>query len=77
MPSTLGRKLAPRLGNFFSDVIHVRRDGTKFLWATDTANADLKARHVPLAGNLTASFAPLYAEWRRIALASAASPSKA
>lgn len=76
MPSTLGRKLAPRLGNFFTDVIHVKREGPKFVWATDTINADLKARHLPIAGNLAPSFAPLYAEWRKLALASAAGGGK-
>lgn len=76
MPSTLGRKLAPKIGYFFSDCIHVRREATKFLWATDTINADLKARHLPIAGNLPPSFDPLYAEWRKLAIASAAGGGK-
>lgn len=76
MPSTLGRKLAPKLGYFFSDAIHVRREATKFVWSTDTINADLKTRHLAIAGNLQPSFLPLYEEWKKLAVASGAGNGK-
>lgn len=65
MASTLGRKLAPKLPRFFSDVILAKREGTKFSWNTATANADLKARNLPIADGQEASFAPLIRLWKR------------
>jgi hypothetical protein len=62
--ATLGRKLGPKLPRFFSDVIEARRDGTKFSWSTATPNMTLKARNVPLADGLPASFKPLIEAWR-------------
>lgn len=64
MASTLGKKLAPRLPRFFSDVIHTRRDGTKFFWSTASFNIDLKARNVPVSETLPPSFVPLLQSWR-------------
>lgn len=61
MASTLGRKLAPKLPRFFSDVILAKRDGDKFTWSTAAANVDLKARNLKIAEGLPASFAPLIA----------------
>jgi len=65
MASTLGRKLAPRLPRFFDDVIQCRRDGAKFFWATDTINVDLKARNLPISGNLEPSFTQIVNAWKR------------
>lgn len=65
MASTLGRKLAPKLPRFFSDVIHVKRNADKFVWSTATSNVDLKARNLPIADNLAPSFAPIIAEWKK------------
>lgn len=64
MASTLGKKLAPKLPRFFSDVIHCKREGTKFVWATDTTNVDLKARNLPIRDNLSASFGQLLDSWK-------------
>jgi hypothetical protein len=64
MASTLGKKLAPRLPRFFSDVIHAKRDGEKFAWSTASFNVDLKARNVPIADNLPPSFLPLLKHWQ-------------
>lgn len=64
MASTLGRKLAPKLPRFFSDVIHVKREGAKFLWSTASINVDLKARNLPLADNLPPTFKPIIESWR-------------
>jgi hypothetical protein len=65
MAATLGRKLAPKLPRFFSDVIHVKRDGGKFLWSTASINVDLKARNLPLTDNLNPSFLPIIESWRK------------
>lgn len=64
MASTLGRKLAPKLPRFFSDVILAKREGTKFTWNTATANVDTKARNLPIADGQPASFVPLIALWK-------------
>jgi hypothetical protein len=64
MASTLGRKLAPRLPRFFSDVIHAKREGEKFSWSTATFNVDLKARNVPISETIPPSFVPLIEKWR-------------
>ena len=63
MASTLGRKLAPRLPRFFSDVIHAKREGDKFTWSTVTTNVALKARNLPLADKQPPSFKPLVDQW--------------
>lgn len=65
MASTLGRKLAPKLPRFFSDVIHVKRNADKFVWSTATSNVDLKARNLAIADNIPPSFAPLIDNWRK------------
>ena len=65
MASTLGRKLAPKLPRYFSDVIHVVRKADKFVWSTVTSNVDLKARNISLADNLPPSFVPIIANWRK------------
>ncbi len=65
MASTLGRKLAPKLPRYFSDVIHVVRKADKFVWSTVTSNVDLKARNIALADNLPPSFVPIIANWRK------------
>lgn len=65
MASTLGRKLAPRLPRFFSDVVHCRREGDKFFWSTVTSNVDLKARNLPFSDKLPPSFKPIIENWRK------------
>lgn len=64
MASTLGRKLAPKLPRFFSDVVLARREGDKFFWSTTTTNVDLKARNLPFSDKLPPDFKPLIANWR-------------
>jgi hypothetical protein len=64
MVSTLGKKLAPVLPRFFSDVIMTERQGTKFSWSTAAPGAALKARNLPIADGITPDFAPLLAKWR-------------
>lgn len=65
MVSTLGRKLAPRIPRFFSDCIHVKREGDRFTWSTATSNADLKTRSLKIADNLPPSFVPLLDAWQK------------
>jgi hypothetical protein len=64
MASTLGKKLAPKIPRFFSDVIQCQRDGSKFTWSTATPNVMLKARNLPIAMNLPPSFVPIINAWR-------------
>lgn len=61
--STLGRKLAPVLPRYFTDVILAKRLGAKFVWDTADTQADLKARNAPISPELPPSFAPLLAQW--------------
>lgn len=77
MAATLGRKLAPKLPRFFSDVIHVKREGTQFLWSTASMNVDLKARNLPLSDKLQPSFGPVIANWRQRATAPQIQPGQA
>lgn len=63
-PSTLGRKLAPTLGRFFTDVIMAKRNGLKFVWDTADTQADLKGRNISISSENPASFAPLIQRWQ-------------
>jgi hypothetical protein len=67
--STLGKKLAPRLTRFFSDIVLARRkieDGkAKFTWSTIDPFAELKNRNLPLDTNLTQSFVPIVRSYSR------------
>lgn len=65
MASTLGRKLAPKLPRFFSDVVQAKRNVDKFVWSTAASNVDLKARNLPIADNLPPSFATIYNTWKK------------
>ena len=64
MVSTLGRKLAPKIPQMFSDVIRVKREGTEFNWSTTEANEFLAARNVNLHDKLPPSFVPLINHWK-------------
>jgi hypothetical protein len=48
MASTLGRKLAPKVPRFFTDVIESYTEEQKFLWRTFSGDTDLKAHHLPI-----------------------------
>jgi len=69
--STLGRKLAPRVPRFFSEVIRARKSGDgKYLWSTQDAEADLKNRALTSSNNLPQDFGPIVeAHNRRLELA--------
>jgi hypothetical protein len=65
MAATLGRKLAPRLPRFFSDVVLADKQGTKFTWSTAAVGADLKARNLPIADGLPPDFGQIIASWKK------------
>jgi len=65
--ATLGRKLGPKLGRFFSEVIHTKRDGNKFSWSTASYNYDLKTRYMSISETLEPSFKPMITKWRELA----------
>ena len=65
MASAPGRKLAPKLSRWFDDVIHCRREGSKWDWSTNTTNMDLKSRHLGIRDKIEPSFTPLFKEWKK------------
>lgn len=65
MAGTLGRKLAPKIPRYFSDVLYVKRDATTFTWSTVEMGADLKARNVPYQAGLKPTFVQIVNEWKK------------
>lgn len=61
--STIGQKLAPKLPQLFTDVIHTKRIDKGFTWSTVTPNMTLKARNLPWQDNMQPSFVPLMRNW--------------
>lgn len=79
MVSTLGRKLAPKIPRFFSEVILSKRtvkDGkATFSWSTYESQTDLKNRNLPLGSELPQSYIPLVKSYeRRLELIKAVMP---
>lgn len=69
MASTLGRKLAPKIPRFFSEVVLAKRTlgpkgEPKFLWSTADSQTDLKNRALPVSPDLPPSYAPIVAAFR-------------
>lgn len=81
MVSTLGRKLAPKIPRFFSEVVYATRTTTdpKFRWSTIDSQADLKNRALPVGDKLPPSFVPIVKSYhdRVKALAGSAAPANA
>ena len=74
MTSTLGRKLAPKIPRFFSEVVYAQRTtaAPQFRWSTIDANADLKNRVLPVSNVLLPDFKPVVeGHKKRILLANA------
>lgn len=66
MASTLGRKLAPKIPQFFSEVIYAqRRKDNKFTWSTIDNNVDLKNRALPVSDSLAPDFGPVVEAYQR------------
>lgn len=61
--STLGKALPPKITPMFSDVILTYREGLTFLWSTANAQADLKARNLPLADKIQPTFTQIFSKW--------------
>lgn len=63
MASALGRKLAPTLPRFFSEVVLATRkaegDNEAFFWSNTEPNHDLKRRALALSSKLPPSFGPI------------------
>jgi len=63
MVSTLGKKLAPQIPKFFSEVVLsesiAEGDKRKFLWNTNSPNVVLKNRALPISSKLEPSFEPV------------------
>jgi hypothetical protein len=64
MTATLGRKLAPKLPPFFSDVVLAQRLGKEFWWSTAAGDVDLKTRNLPIELKLLPDFGQIVAKWR-------------
>lgn len=65
MVSTLGKKLAPKIPRFFSDVVMAQREGATFTWSTAAPATDLKARNLPIKDGMPPSFVPIIENWKR------------
>jgi hypothetical protein len=77
MGSTIGRKLAPKIPIYFSEVVLASKTITgvtpKFFWSTVAINTALKNRALPLSVDLSPSFEPLVAKFRERAKAAGTS----
>jgi len=58
-PSTLGRKLAPKLGRNFDEVLIARREASSYYWSNESADTDTKASRMPLGTKIAPDFGPL------------------
>lgn len=64
MVSTLGRKLAPKIPRFFSEVVYAKTEGGKWYWSTQEVGTDLKHRALPLGSKLDPSFRPIVEKYK-------------
>jgi hypothetical protein len=68
MVSTLGKKLAPQMPKFFSEVVladsEAKGDVRDHYWSTNAPNHVLKNRSLPLAAKLQPSFGPIVAAYK-------------
>lgn len=65
MASTLGRKLAPKLGRNFDEVLQCLNDSGQFRWASTGRNIALKTRYLEITDKLEPSFVPLIEAWKK------------
>lgn len=61
--ATLGKALAPKIPQIFSDVVLAVRNGDRYLWSTADTQTDLKHRNLPLSSTLPPDFGPVYEKW--------------
>jgi hypothetical protein len=62
--STLGKALAPKIPQLFSDVILAKREGSKYMWSTADSGVILKHRNLPLSATINPDFGPIVEKWR-------------
>jgi hypothetical protein len=74
MVSALGRKLAPKIPRYFSEVVLATRNANGFLWSTASSEADLKNRALPVSKELKPSFVPIVDAYRRRVAKALSSP---
>lgn len=71
MVSTLGRKIAPQIPRFFSDMVYAKRalnpqnNSASFTWATIDLQAALKNRNLTIGTALPPSFVPVVEAYRK------------
>jgi hypothetical protein len=69
MVATLGRKLAPKIPRYFSEVVlasrTVNKESAVFTWATVDTKSDLKSRSLPISTTLKPDYAPIVEAYRR------------
>lgn len=64
---TLGNKLAPQIPKPFDEVIMTKRERGKFLWSTEEAMTDLKARILEFSSEIEPNFKEIYnAYWNKV-----------
>jgi hypothetical protein len=62
----LGKRLAPKLPRWFSDVVYAYKEGKDFYWSTAELDVDLKNRLLPIEAKMEPSFVPIVEEWNRL-----------
>lgn len=81
MVSTLGKKLAPKLPRFFSEVVYAKRNlvgsAVSFSWSTIDTTAELKNRGLPISTSLPPDFGPLVDRFRQRLQSAGTTPSVA
>lgn len=66
MVATLGKKLAPKIPKYYSDVILCKRvNATTFVWSTSESNYELKTRNFPFADNIPADIGQALTLWKK------------
>ena len=64
MVSTLGKKLAPEIPRYFSDVVLAKRVGANFFLSTTAQGVDVKGRNWPLRDDIPADFKLALETWK-------------
>lgn len=65
MCSSLGKKLAPKIPKFFSEVVYTTVDGPNFYWNTSYPGCVTKHRALPLGSKLPPSFKPIVEQYKK------------
>lgn len=65
MVKTLGKKLAPEIPLFFTDVIMAKHTPDGYSWSTVEYNCDLVGRNIEQGAKLPPTFVPLIKNWRK------------